>query len=38
LGVPLELVHLDPSLEHRRETNNRVVRDAADAMVKTARA
>src|SRR5665213_2246892 len=35
LGVPLELVHFDLSLEHRRETNNRIVHDAADAMVET---
>lgn len=35
LGVPLELVHFDLSLERRRDTNNRIVHDAADAMVET---
>ncbi len=35
LGVPLEFVHYDLSLEKRRSTNNDVVRDAAAAMVET---
>ena len=35
LGVPLKLVHFDLSLERRRETNNGIVHDAADAMVET---
>ncbi|MHB1209847.1 MAG: isocitrate/isopropylmalate family dehydrogenase [Acidimicrobiales bacterium] len=35
LGVPLEMVHFDLSLEKRRATNNDVVREAAEAMVET---
>ncbi|MHB1251426.1 MAG: isocitrate/isopropylmalate family dehydrogenase [Acidimicrobiales bacterium] len=35
LGVPLELVHFDLSLEKRRATNNDIVREAAEAMVET---
>jgi isocitrate/isopropylmalate dehydrogenase len=35
LGVPLELVHYDLSLESRRSTNNEVVHDAAAAMLET---
>jgi isocitrate/isopropylmalate dehydrogenase len=35
LGVPIELVHHDLSLEKRRATNNDVVREAAQAMVAT---
>lgn len=35
LGVPLEFVHYDLSLEKRRATNNGIVREAAEAMVET---
>ena len=35
LGVPLEFVHYDLSLEKRRATNNDIVREAAAAMVET---
>ena len=35
IGVPLEFVHYDLSLERRRATNNDVVREAAAAMVET---
>jgi 3-isopropylmalate dehydrogenase len=35
LDVPLEFVHYDLSLEHRRKTGNGVVREAAAAMVGT---
>jgi isocitrate/isopropylmalate dehydrogenase len=35
LGVPLEMVHFDLSLEKRRATNNDIVREAAEAMVET---
>ena len=38
LGVPLELVHYDLSLESRRSTNNQVVHDAAAAMLETSKA
>jgi isocitrate dehydrogenase (NAD+) len=34
LGLDLELVHFDLSLEYRRETSNQVVIDAARAMVR----
>ena len=33
LGVDLKFVSYDLSLEHRRKTNNEVVREAAAAMV-----
>jgi isocitrate/isopropylmalate dehydrogenase len=35
VGVPVTLHRFDLSLEHRRRTGNRVVREAADAMVAT---
>jgi isocitrate/isopropylmalate dehydrogenase len=35
LGVELDFVHYDLSLENRRATNNEVVREAARAMVET---
>ena len=35
LGVALELIHYDLSLEKRRATNNDIVREAAEAMVET---
>jgi isocitrate/isopropylmalate dehydrogenase len=35
LGVPIELVHYDLSLENRRRTSNDVVREAALAMVES---
>ena len=35
LGVELNFVHYDLSLEHRRQTNNEVVREAAAAMVES---
>lgn len=35
LGVPIELTHFDLSLAKRRETNNGVVKEAAEAMVET---
>src|ERR1039457_5904862 len=35
LGVQLELVHFDLSLENRRTTNNKIVHQAASAMVET---
>ncbi|HXO09539.1 MAG TPA: isocitrate/isopropylmalate family dehydrogenase [Solirubrobacteraceae bacterium] len=34
LGLDLELLHFDLSLEHRRETSNQVVIEAAQAMVR----
>ncbi len=33
LGIPIELLRFDLSLEHRRRTANAVVREAAEAMV-----
>jgi isocitrate dehydrogenase (NAD+) len=35
LGVPLELVHFDLSLESRQATKNQIVHDAAAAMLET---
>jgi isocitrate/isopropylmalate dehydrogenase len=35
LGVQLELVHFDLSLENRRTTNNKIVHQAASAMLDT---
>ena len=35
IGLELDFQHFDLGLEERRATNNQVVRDAADAMLKT---
>jgi isocitrate/isopropylmalate dehydrogenase len=34
-GIPLELEHFDLSLDKRRETNNQVVLEASDALLRT---